>query len=120
MLCNFQHCYITKANMCTLRRYGAEALEVVHSYPGLIKGLSEELCVPMSAAVEMVKRALWGIEGLDDFLGLAGVVRERVVCRQRDDRRLQLANLGCDCWNAVRRHLLISDIVDDSRIPSQV
>ncbi|KAH9379737.1 hypothetical protein HPB48_019881 [Haemaphysalis longicornis] len=93
-------------------RGGAEAVEDVFLYPELLEGLAEELSLPTIEAAALVRRGLQCLQSLDDFMRLAGVVKERVVCHRRDDGCLQLTDLGPDCWAVIRRYLLLCDIVD--------
>ncbi|XP_077531191.1 uncharacterized protein LOC144143293 [Haemaphysalis longicornis] len=93
-------------------RGGAEAVEDVFLYPELLEGLAEELSLPTIEAAALVRRGLQCLQSLDDFMRLAGVVKERVVCHRRGDGCLQLTDLGPDCWAVIRRYLLLCDIVD--------
>ncbi|KAH7968463.1 hypothetical protein HPB52_008541 [Rhipicephalus sanguineus] len=47
---------------------------------------------------------------LDAYMRITGVVKERVVCHPRDDGRIQLDDLGEDCWEMVRRFLMLDDV----------
>ncbi|KAK8777306.1 hypothetical protein V5799_029348 [Amblyomma americanum] len=47
---------------------------------------------------------------MDDFMRLAGVVRERVKCHAFEDGRAQLVSLNEYCWSAIRRYLDLYDI----------
>ncbi|KAH6927744.1 hypothetical protein HPB50_007715 [Hyalomma asiaticum] len=86
------------------------ALERVYSHAGLLEELAEELSLSVGQATSMVRQGLRPIEGLHDFMRLAGVVRDRVVCEPRHDGRPQLDTINEYCWRLVRRYLVLDDV----------
>lgn len=63
-------------------------------------------------AATMVRDAVRSLKTMHGFMLLAGVVRERVVCHECPDGRLQLDDLKEDCWNILRGYLKLEDIRD--------
>ncbi|KAH7947455.1 hypothetical protein HPB52_012184 [Rhipicephalus sanguineus] len=93
-------------------KYCAEALELVHSTPGLVARLQNSTSVDENQAVVRIRKSLNNFSELDDFMRVTGVVKDRVTCHPRDDGKMQLADLNRDCWLYIRRYLMVSDIRD--------
>lgn len=91
-------------------RYGAVALERVERHSTLLAELAEQMSLSNTEAAAMVSLRLRSIESMDDFMRLAGVVRERVECHAVEDGRKQLDSLNEYCWRVVRRFLRLEDI----------
>ncbi|XP_077522523.1 uncharacterized protein LOC144133354 [Amblyomma americanum] len=91
-------------------RYSACALERVARHPALQDELAEQLSVSRAEATDLVRRGLRRTQSMDDFMRLAGVVRERVKCHAFEDGRAQLDSLNEYCWIAIRRYLDLNDI----------
>ncbi|KAH7970734.1 hypothetical protein HPB49_014913 [Dermacentor silvarum] len=96
-----------------LDRHCAIALEQVWRNAALLEELAEQLSVSVDEASATVRRGLRSMEGLHDFMRLARVVRDGVVCvPSRDDGGPRLDTLNDDCWRLVRRYLMIGDVRD--------
>ncbi|KAH6920766.1 hypothetical protein HPB50_028244 [Hyalomma asiaticum] len=99
-------------NRTVVDRYGAEALELVAEQPSLWDELAQQLSVSDAEAAALVRTALRSIHSMDDFMRVAGVVKQRVTCESREDGRMQLEDLNEDCWALVRRLLRVEDVRD--------
>lgn len=99
-------------------RHCAAGLDRVSRHPALVAELAEVLSIGHVEAADMVQRRFQSIEGLHDFMRLAGVVKGRVTCLPREDRRTQLDELTDDCWAHVRRYLELDDVPHSSASPS--
>ncbi|XP_077536364.1 uncharacterized protein LOC144148720 [Haemaphysalis longicornis] len=95
------------------RRSGL-ALERMHSYPELVEEVAKLEEVDQAQAAAMVRDGLRSMEGLHQFMRLAGVVRKQVSCHAREDGRTQLDALNEDCWIAVRCYLKLHDIKEST------
>ncbi|KAH7948987.1 hypothetical protein HPB49_003850 [Dermacentor silvarum] len=93
-----------------LDRNCARALERVWRHTGLLEELAEQVSLSVAEASTMVRCGLRSVEGLHDFMRLARVVRDCVVCNPRPDGRPQLDTLNEDCWRLVRRYLALDDV----------
>ncbi|KAH7947454.1 hypothetical protein HPB52_012183 [Rhipicephalus sanguineus] len=93
-------------------KYCAEALELVHSTPGLVARLQNSTSADENQAVVRIWKSLKNFSELDEFMRVTGVVKDRVTCHPRDDGKMQLADLNRDCWLYIRRYLMVSDIRD--------
>ncbi|XP_077537684.1 uncharacterized protein LOC144149853 isoform X4 [Haemaphysalis longicornis] len=91
------------------RRCGL-ALERMHSHPELVEEVARLEEVDEAEAASMVRGGLRSMEGLHEFMRLAGVVREQVLCHEREDGRTQLNALNEYCWKEVRRYLKLWDV----------
>lgn len=91
----------------------AAALDRVSRHTALVAELAEVLSIGDDEAARMVRRRFRSIEGLDDFMRLTGVVKQRVTCQPREHGRTQLDDLNSECWSHVRRYLLLDDVVCD-------
>ncbi|XP_075732770.1 uncharacterized protein LOC142775312 [Rhipicephalus microplus] len=89
----------------------AAALDRVHRHPALVAELSKVLSISVADVVVAVNRRLRSIEGMHEFMRLAGVVKTRVTCQPRDDGCTQLNALDEQRWANVRRHLQLDDVV---------
>ncbi|KAH7950489.1 hypothetical protein HPB49_024566 [Dermacentor silvarum] len=88
----------------------AAALDRVSRHPAPVAELAEVLSIDKVEAVDMVRQKFRCIEGLHDFMRLAGVVKEQVTCMPRQDGRTQLDGLNQACWSHVRRYLELDDV----------
>ncbi|XP_075558174.1 uncharacterized protein LOC142590165 isoform X2 [Dermacentor variabilis] len=91
----------------------AAALDRVSRHPALMAELVEVLSIDEDEAARMVRQRFRSIEGLHEFMRLAGVVKQRVTCRPREDGRAQLDDLNSECWCHVRRYLQLDDVAFD-------
>ncbi|KAL3193472.1 hypothetical protein MRX96_016827 [Rhipicephalus microplus] len=89
----------------------AAALDRVHRHPALMAELAKVLSLSEADAAIAVRRRFRSIEGMHEFMRLAGVVKARVTCEPRDDGRTRLDALGEQCWAHVRRYLQLDDVV---------
>ncbi|KAL1474910.1 hypothetical protein MTO96_037673 [Rhipicephalus appendiculatus] len=88
----------------------AVALERVWRHAGLREEFAEQLFLSATDASAVIRRGLRSIEGLHDFMRLARVVRDCVVCSPCQDGRPQLDTINEDCWRLVRRYLMLDDV----------
>ncbi|KAL3246574.1 hypothetical protein MRX96_057578 [Rhipicephalus microplus] len=72
--------------------------------------VAELLKVERAELVNSIRDRLEGLETLDGFMKLAGVVEERVVCHPSDDGCTQLDALNEDCWRHIRQYLFLDDV----------
>ncbi|KAH7949217.1 hypothetical protein HPB49_006395 [Dermacentor silvarum] len=94
-------------------RYCAGALERVYGHAALPGQVAQLSSVGEADATAMVREALKSIQGIHDFMRLAGVVRDRVQCRPgAESGSAQLDSLDDNCWRCVRRYLRLDDVVD--------
>ncbi|XP_075725076.1 uncharacterized protein LOC142767397 isoform X1 [Rhipicephalus microplus] len=93
----------------------AAALDRVYRHQALIVELSKVLAVSEADAVVAVRQGYRSIEGMHEFMRLAGVVKTRVTCQPRDDGRPQLDALDEHCWARVRRYLQLDDVARPCR-----
>ncbi|KAH9375853.1 hypothetical protein HPB48_014555 [Haemaphysalis longicornis] len=96
------------------KRRSGLALERMHSHPELVEEVAKVEEVDQAQAAAMVRDGLRSMEGLHQFMRLAGVVRKQVSCHAREDGRTQLDALNEDCWIAVRRYLKLHDIKEST------
>ncbi|XP_049273449.1 uncharacterized protein LOC119398990 [Rhipicephalus sanguineus] len=88
----------------------AAALDRVYRHPALVAELSKVLAISEADAVVAVRQHFRSIEGMHEFMRLAGVVKVHVTCLPRDDGRPQLNALDEYCWAHVRRYLQLDDV----------
>lgn len=93
-------------------KYCAEAVELVHFNPGLVSLVQEHASIDENEAVSRIKSSLKSFHDMDDFMRVAGVVRDRVTCHKRDDGQKQLVDLNQYCWLHIRQYLKVGDILD--------
>lgn len=100
--------------------YCARALEPVWRCPVMLEELAQQEHLSVSEARSLLQGALKQIEGMHDYMRFAGVVKERVVCREREDGHTQLDNLNEHCWRRLRRYLTLGDVreVEDLVTPN--
>ncbi|XP_075535424.1 uncharacterized protein LOC142571010 [Dermacentor variabilis] len=98
----------------------AQALERVSNHPALLELLSESTSMSTEEAAATIRSRLRSIEGLQQFMRLAGVVKERVTCSAHEDGRMHLADLNEHCWSHVRRYLKLHDVVHDESMSDNV
>ncbi|KAH7943681.1 uncharacterized protein LOC119400047 [Rhipicephalus sanguineus] len=96
----------------TRHKYCAAAAEQVHFNPGLVTKVQELASVDEGEAALRIKNSLKSFSELDEFMRMAGVVKESVACHRRDDGQTQLVDLGRDCWLCIRQYLKVGDILD--------
>ncbi|KAH7943757.1 hypothetical protein HPB52_011330 [Rhipicephalus sanguineus] len=96
-------------------RLCAAALERVSRHPALVAELAEVLRIGETEAANAVRQRFQEMQGLHDFMRLAGVVRDRVRCE--DDGSTQLDALDSRCWLHVRRYLRLDDVACDLAEP---
>lgn len=94
----------------SFRRYRARALEAISGHPVLVEEVATLASVSVQAAAARVQQGLRSFESMHDFMRLAGVVQERVVCHPREDGRTQIDGLNEYSWAGVRRYLKLEDI----------
>ncbi|KAL3246239.1 hypothetical protein MRX96_057784 [Rhipicephalus microplus] len=95
----------------------ARALERVCGHRALPELLSELTSVSTAEATAMVRSCLRSIEGMQEFMRLAGVVNEEFACSARGDGCTQLADLNEHCWSHIRRYIKLYDIIHDDITP---
>ncbi|XP_049523646.1 uncharacterized protein LOC119454060 isoform X1 [Dermacentor silvarum] len=105
-------------NYARCDRHCAAGLDRVSRHPALVAELAEVLSIGQVEAADMVQRRFRHIQGLHEFMRLAGVVKGRVTCLPREDGRTQLDDLNDDCWAHVRRYLQLDDVPYSSASPS--
>ncbi|KAL3251225.1 hypothetical protein MRX96_055212 [Rhipicephalus microplus] len=91
-------------------RHCARALERVWCHPGLLEEFAEQLSLSVTDASAVIRRGLRSTEGLNDFMRLAHVVRDCVVCNPCEDGHPQLDTINEDCWRLIRSYLLLDDV----------
>ncbi|KAH6942646.1 hypothetical protein HPB50_008810 [Hyalomma asiaticum] len=99
-------------------RYCAGALERVYNHVALPERVAQLSSVSEADASAMVRDALGSIQGMHDFMRLAGVVKHRVQCVPSVERRSQLDVLDDDSWRRVRRYLWLDDVLESGHSPS--
>ncbi|KAH6935655.1 hypothetical protein HPB50_007458 [Hyalomma asiaticum] len=104
-----------------LDRYSTGALERLYkNHAVLLEDLAEHADVSAAEIRNLARRHLNRTASLDDYMRITGVVKERVVCRPRDDGRMQLDDLHEDCWALVRRYLLLDDVEEAVVLPEML
>ncbi|KAH6942187.1 hypothetical protein HPB50_001756 [Hyalomma asiaticum] len=94
--------------------YCASAVELVSQHPKVIDDVRREANLSAEGdAVDMIADALRlpCLTNMHEYMKLAGVVRERVVCGVRPDGRMQFDQIYDDCWLRIRHFLRVADIV---------
>ncbi|KAL1443483.1 hypothetical protein MTO96_007396 [Rhipicephalus appendiculatus] len=106
--------FVMSSKTARMRRKDyAAATELVQLNPGLVEKVQELASVDESEALSRIKSSLKSFSELDNFMRLAGVVKNTVSCHRRSDGQKQLIDLNRDCWLHLRRYLKLSDIVDE-------
>lgn len=91
--------------------YNAAALEEVSRHPALVRELAKMEGVAPDEMARLLRSQLRSVEGMDNFMRLTGVVKERVTCAPPvDGCSTQLEDLNSDCWALVRRYLSFNDV----------
>lgn len=93
-------------------RYCAQALQRMASHPAVFEQVALATKVTEDEAAATVRRVLGSLKGLDQFMRLAGVVREHVECHPCPDGRTQLHDLNEHCWALVSQYLFLDQIKD--------
>ncbi|KAL1468608.1 hypothetical protein MTO96_041382 [Rhipicephalus appendiculatus] len=91
-------------------RHGAAAAELVHHHPVLVTKVQELASVNENEAVSKIKVSMKSFVELDDFMSVAGVVKDTVACYKREDGQRQLTDLNIHCWLHLRDYLKVGDI----------
>nr|XP_054923602.1 uncharacterized protein LOC129383248 isoform X3 [Dermacentor andersoni] len=93
---------------------GANAIELMHDHPRLLEIVMEGADVTKTGAKKMISNTLLRAHrcSLDEFMRMAGVVKERVECLRHPDDRHQLTDIGYDCWLHIRSFLKIGDVLN--------
>ncbi|KAH7944182.1 hypothetical protein HPB52_016808 [Rhipicephalus sanguineus] len=92
--------------------YTATALEKVSRHPVLVREIAEKGGIAADEVATMIRSHLKSVEGLNDFMRLTGVIKERVTCAAPvDGFSMQLQGLNNDCWRLVRRYLNFDDVI---------
>ncbi|KAL1460402.1 hypothetical protein MTO96_043308 [Rhipicephalus appendiculatus] len=94
-------------------RYCAAAAEIVHTNPGLVDKLQELASITEKEAYSRIKATMRSFSELNDFMCVAGVVKESVTCQNREDGQKQLVDIGLDCWLHIRQYLKVGHILDE-------
>ncbi|XP_070386077.1 uncharacterized protein [Dermacentor albipictus] len=93
---------------------GARAIELMREHPRLLERVMEGAYVTKTEAKKRIRSALLRVRSssIDEFMTMTGVVKEAVQCLSHPGaRRLQLADIGHDCWLHIRSFLKIADIL---------
>ncbi|XP_037522911.2 uncharacterized protein LOC119400061 [Rhipicephalus sanguineus] len=91
--------------------YTANALEKVSRRPALLRELAEKEGIAADEVASMVRSRLQTVDGLNDFMRLTSVVKERVTCAPPvDGCSKQLHDLNIYCWRRVRQYLSFDDV----------
>ncbi|KAH7984250.1 hypothetical protein HPB52_018599 [Rhipicephalus sanguineus] len=94
-----------------LDRYSSAALERICKLHGeLLEDLAELADVSAAEIGGLARGHLKRTASLDEYMRITSVVKERVVCHPRDDGSMQLDDLNEDCWEMVRRCLMLDDV----------
>ncbi|KAL1481381.1 hypothetical protein MTO96_034506 [Rhipicephalus appendiculatus] len=92
-------------------RKNSDLLERAAAYTALWSELADNEGIPALQSAKMIRSRLSIVDGLDDFMRLAGVVEECVMCTPPvKGGGMQLQKLGNDCWRLVRRYLSFDDV----------
>ncbi|KAL1472369.1 hypothetical protein MTO96_039385 [Rhipicephalus appendiculatus] len=91
-------------------RHCAAAAELMHHHPVLVTKVQELASVNENEAVSKIKVSMKSFVELDDFMSLAGVVKDTVACYRREDGQRQLTDLNIHCWLHLREYLKVGDI----------
>ncbi|KAH7950654.1 hypothetical protein HPB51_028315 [Rhipicephalus microplus] len=87
------------------------ALEKVAGTPALVRELARKAGVAAAEAAGSLRSRLESVEGLHDFMRLAGVVRDRVACSPpAEGCGTRLHDLSDTCWRLVRSYLSFDDV----------
>ncbi|KAH7950479.1 hypothetical protein HPB49_024335 [Dermacentor silvarum] len=89
---------------------GARDIELMHDHPRLLEMVMEGADVTKAKATNMISSALRRVHRctLEEFMRMAGVVKERVVCIGHPGTRL--ADINHDCWLHILSFLKIGDV----------
>ncbi|XP_075527312.1 uncharacterized protein LOC142559621 [Dermacentor variabilis] len=93
---------------------GARAIELMRDHPRLLEMVMEGADVTKAEAKKRIRSALIRVRSssIDEFMTMTGVVKEAVQCLSHPGaRRLQIVDIGHDCWLHVRSFLKIADVV---------
>ncbi|XP_070386095.1 uncharacterized protein [Dermacentor albipictus] len=93
---------------------GARAIELMRDHPRLLEMVMEGADVTKAEAKKRIRSALLRVRrsSIDEFMTMPGVVKVAVQCFSHPGGgRLQLADIGHDCWLQIRNFLKIADVV---------
>ncbi|KAH7960473.1 hypothetical protein HPB49_020144 [Dermacentor silvarum] len=92
---------------------GARAIELVHQHPRLVDLVRDGAGVEIAEALAMVRSSVAAVRrcSLDEFMRLAGVVRQRVECSEQPGTGLQLTDIGETSWWHIRQIIRLADVV---------
>ncbi|KAH7932866.1 hypothetical protein HPB49_003958 [Dermacentor silvarum] len=90
----------------------AEALERMFSSPLLMEELCARRSMQKQEALDKIAASLTSMADLTEFMRLAGVLRDEIVCLDSVDGSPQLDNLNEYCLRHIRKYLKMSDIID--------
>ncbi|XP_070386068.1 uncharacterized protein [Dermacentor albipictus] len=93
---------------------GARALELMRDQPRLLEKVREGADVTKAEAKKRIRSAVARVRSssIDEFMTMTGVVKETVQCLSHPGaRRLQLTDIGHDCWLHIRSFLKLADFV---------
>ncbi|XP_070386086.1 uncharacterized protein [Dermacentor albipictus] len=93
---------------------GVRAIELMRDHPRLLERVMEGADVTKAEAKKKIRSALLRVHSssIDEFMRMTGVVKEAVQCLCHPGaRKLQLADIGHDCWLHIRSFLKIADVV---------
>ncbi|KAH7950286.1 hypothetical protein HPB49_021817 [Dermacentor silvarum] len=90
---------------------GARGIELMHDHPHLLEMVMEAADVTKAEATNMISCALRRVHrcSLEEFMRMAGVVKERVECIGHPGTRL--ADNNNDCWLHILSFLKIGDVL---------
>lgn len=92
----------------------AEALERMYSCPLLVEELCARQSIKKQQALDKIATKVRSMANLKEFMRLAGVVRDEIVCLDSVDGTMQLDDLNEYCLRYIRKYLKISDIIDST------
>lgn len=89
---------------------GARDIELMHDHPRLVEMVMEGADVTKAKATNMISSALRRVHRctLEEFMRMAGVVKESVECVGHAGTRL--ADINYDCWLHILSFLKIGDV----------
>ncbi|KAL1447929.1 hypothetical protein MTO96_044183 [Rhipicephalus appendiculatus] len=91
--------------------YCARAIEFVSGHAGLAELVQKKASVDETQAKDMVRRALASITSLNEYMKVAGVVKDSVECIVQQTGQVQLDQLNEYCWRHIRLYIKVADIV---------
>lgn len=94
---------------------GARDMELMHDHPRLLEMVREGAGVSSAEAKKMISSAWLRVRrcSLEEFMRMAGVVKEKMECLGHPDARPQLSDINHDCWLNIRDFLKIADVLQN-------